>query len=157
MPRRLLCVFALAVLALTLGAGSASAKTLRTKLKGQPFGPYQLAPRFSASASLKTGRNATLRVSVKKHIKGSYKIQLRKARGGKQPCRTRSGKSGKGAVKRGVRGWHYQPLNIDDSGKGKASGSAKRFKPNRRSVYYVVVLRKKTPTMCGVISGHPRG
>src|SRR4051794_15782233 len=118
MPKRLLCVFALCALALAFGSGAASAKTLRTKLKGQPFGPYQLAPRFSASASLKTGRNATLRVSVKKHIKGSYKIQLRKAKGRKQPCRTRAGKSGKGAVKRGVRGWHYKPLTVDDSGKG---------------------------------------
>jgi hypothetical protein len=154
--KRILSVGVIAVLALTLVPGAASAKTFRTKLKGQPFGPYELAPRFSATASLKTGRNATLRVSVKKHIKGNYKIQLRKARGGKQPCKTRSGKSGKGAVKRGVHGWHYTKLVVPDSGKASATGKARRFTAKRGSVYYVVILRRNTPTMCGVIAGHPR-
>jgi len=153
--KRILSVGVIAVLALVLVPGAASAKTFRTKLKGQPFGPYELAPRFSATASLKTGRNAKLTVSVKKHIKGKYKVQLRKARGGKQPCKTRSGKSGKGAVKRGVHGWHYQSLIVDNAGKGKATGTARRFSAKRRSVYYVVILRRKTPTMCGVIAGHP--
>jgi hypothetical protein len=154
--RRVMSVVAIAVLALALGTGVASAKTFRAKLKGQPFGPYELAPRFSASASLKTGRNAKLTVSVKKHLKGTYKISLRKARGGKQPCRTRTGRGGKGAVKRGVGGWHYNPLIVDASGKGRATGTARRFSARRGSVYYVVVLRRSTPTMCGVIAGHAR-
>ena len=154
--KRILSVGVIAALALMLVPGAASAKTFRTKLKGQPFGPYELAPRFSATASLKTGRNAKLTVSVNKHIKGRYKIQLRKARARNQPCKTRSGKSGKGAVKRGLHGWHYQSLIVDNSGKGKATGTARRFRASRRAVYYVVVLRRNTPTMCGVIAGHPR-
>jgi hypothetical protein len=154
--KRILSVGAIAVLALTLAPGAASAKTFRSKLKGQPFGPYELAPRFSATASLKTGRNAKLTVSAKKHIKGNYKIQLRKAKGGKQPCKTRSGKGGKGATKRGVHGWHYDKLVVDPSGKGKATGTATRFSAKRGSVYYVVILKRNTPTMCGVIAGHPK-
>jgi hypothetical protein len=154
--RRIHAVVAVAALALALVPGAASAKTLRTKLKAQPFGPYQLAPRFNASASLTTGRNAKLTVSVKKHIRGKYKIQLRKARGGLQPCKSRTGKGGKGAVKGGVGGWKYTPLTIDNSGKGKATGTASRFSPGR-SVYYVVVYKgRNTVTMCGVIAGHPK-
>jgi hypothetical protein len=54
-----------------------------------------------------------------------------------------------------VHGWHYQSLIVDNAGKGKATGTARRFSAKRRSVYYVVILRRKTPTMCGVIAGHP--
>jgi hypothetical protein len=154
--RRIHTVVAIAVLALALVPGSASAKTLRAKLKGQPFGPYELAPRFAASASLTTGSNAKLTVKVKKHVKGNYTIQLRKAKGGKQPCKTRTGKGGKGAARRGVGGWKYDALVVDNSGKGSASGSASTFTPARGAVYYVVTLKGNTPTMCGVIAGHAK-
>jgi hypothetical protein len=155
--RRISAVVAIAVLALALVPGPASAKTYRTRLKGQPFGPYELAPRFSATASLKTGRRAKLTVSAKKHIKGTYKIQLRKARGRLNPCRTRTGKGGRGRVRRGVAGWRYQRLRVDNSGKGRASGRARRFRPSHGGVYYVVIYKgRNTITMCGVIVGRPR-
>jgi hypothetical protein len=155
--RRIHAVVAIAVLALALVPGAASAKTYRAKLKGQPFGPYELAPRFSATASLTTGRNAKLRVSAKKHIKGTYKIQLRKAKGRLQPCKSRTGKGGKGRVRRGVGGWRYDKLKVDNAGTGKASGTARRFSASSRSVYYVVIYKgRNTVTMCGVIAGKPK-
>jgi hypothetical protein len=155
--KRVHAVVAIAVLAIALVPGAASAKTYRAKLKGQPFGNYEIAPRFSGSASLTTGRNAKLTVKAKKLVKGKYKIQLRKARGGKQPCKTRTGKGGKGAAKRGVAGWKYAPLIVDASSKGTATGTAKRFSAARRSVYYVVVYKgRNTVTMCGVIAGKPK-
>jgi hypothetical protein len=155
--RRIHAVVAIAALALVLVPGAASAKTFHAKLKGQPFGNYQFAPRFKASASLTTGSNATLAVNATKLIKGKYKIQLRKARGGRQPCKTRTGKGGKGAVKSGVNGWKYNPLSVDSSSKGKATGTASRFSAARRAVYYVVIYKgRNTVMMCGVIAGHPK-
>lgn len=163
--RRVTALVSLVVLALVVVPGTASAKTIRKKLKPQPSGDYGQSPKFSAKASLKTGRRGSLTITAAKLPVGKIWFDIRQAKKGRQPCSPDGTKStGPGAAKKPLRGIKYPGLQVTGKtadnkvGKGKATAKGK-IRLKRRAVYYVSVRLKKTSRetmVCSVVSGKPK-
>jgi hypothetical protein len=163
--RRVTALVSLVVLALVVVPGTASAKTIRKKLKPQPSGDYGKSPKFSAKTVLKTGNRGSLTISAAKLPVGKIWFDIRQAKKGRQPCSPDGNKStGRGAAKKPLRGPKYPGLQVTGKtaankvGKGKATATGK-LKLKRSAVYYVSVRLKKRSRetmVCSVVSGRPK-
>jgi len=153
-------VTALAVLALTavmVVAGIASAKTYRKSLKPQPNREYAEIPNFKAKVQLKTGRRGFLKVTVTNMPEGKYYFDLRRAKSRRQPCSPDDTRvTGRGATRRIGKPRGNVAVKRNNRGSRTVRG---RIRISRRQVYYVAIRKSKRARqtyMCNVVAGRVR-